>query len=251
MSQFVAYHHNISCPVVIFFVVFRAVISCHAMPCHATSCAHTTRGSHDQTPTSYSQAYNTAISVIRTVYAGPLVLDLPGWGQETTTAEAASPLLADSHLIFSAHIYPEAYNQVAGRYVLPEDMRYLFNHGGRPCILGEFGDIQAEASITTTSTAATATAATTTTAATGVTAINAVMSDTGRHGRIQEGKEGDACDVKAVVQAAQAVGFAGVYGWAWNGDGGHLNMLDPSWTVEPTSLSYAETDYFWTILELL
>jgi len=97
-------------------------------------------GSHNQTPDSYAKAYNSAISIVRSVYSGPLILDIPGWGQETRTAAQASPQLADNKLIFSAHVYPNSYNQGAGRWVSPDDMSEL-HASGRPCIVGEFGDI--------------------------------------------------------------------------------------------------------------
>lgn len=168
-------------------------------------------GSHDQTPKSYSDAYNSAISVIRSVYSGPLILDIPGWGQETNTAIDASPLLLDDDIVFSAHIYPQSYNQVAGHYVTSSDVKDLLLLTGRPCIIGEFGGITSYEFRT----------------------------------------DSNACDVEAVVQAAKDVGYKAVYGWAWNGDGGDMNMVRPSWTENPTSSQYVETDYFWPILELL
>lgn len=210
--------------------------SCHILSHHPvtslTSCAwrfyH--RGSHDQTAASYAQAYNDAIPLIRSVYTGALVLDLPGWGQETRTAGDASPLLADPHLVFSAHIYPQAYNQAAGRYVIPADMTDLLQQSGRPCIIGEFGDIEASSVEST------------------LTAIAKYVLNTAI---IAAAVEGEQCDVKAVVEVAKESGFQAVYGWAWNGDGGQLNMLAPSWSEAPTAEKYGETDYFWTILNLL
>ena len=162
------------------------------------------RGSHDQTPESFSAAYNNAISIIRSVYRGPLIIDIPGWGQETNTAIDASPLLNDDNIIFSTHVYPDSYNQVAGRYVTSSDVTDLLSLSGRPCIVGEFG----------------------------------LISEGG-------------CDVEAVVNAAKAAGFQGVYGWAWNGDGGSMNMVSPTWSENPTSDTYIETDYCWVILEFL
>jgi mannan endo-1,4-beta-mannosidase len=171
------------------------------------------RGSHNQTAQTYAEAYNAAFPVIRSVFSGHLVLDIPGWGQDTSTAVEASPLLEDSFFMFSAHIYPLAFNKVEGKPLTPEDVQNLFYESGRPCIIGEFGDIQ------------------------NATVLNATS--------------GELCDVKAVVEAAKAVGFRAVYGWAWNGDGGGLNMLAPSWQEEPTATEYVESDYFWSILELL
>ena len=182
------------------------------------------RGSHDQTAASYSEAYNAALPLLRAVYSGPVVIDIPGWGQETSTAASASPLLLDDHLVFSAHIYPQAYNQAAGRFVTPADVQDLFQRAARPCIVGEFGGIAASSS-----------------------PLFAAPRGRGRGDRGQE----EGCDVEAVVRAAKEVGFSAVYGWAWNGDGGGLNMLAPAWASEPTAAEYVETDYFWSILELL
>lgn len=100
------------------------------------------RGSHDITPAAYADAYNAAIAVVRTVYSGPLVVDIPGWGQETDTAVSASPLITDQDIVYSTHLYPQAYNAVAGRYVSTGDIREMKEQSGRPCIVGEFGDIQ-------------------------------------------------------------------------------------------------------------
>jgi mannan endo-1,4-beta-mannosidase len=191
------------------------------------------RGSHDQTAASYSDAYNAAIPLVRSVYQGPLVVDIPGWGQETNTAVAASALLSDSHLVFSAHIYPQAYNQVAGRPVSPADVQDLFIQSGRPCIIGEFGDIIEASGSPSPRT------------------VNTNTSTSTPSSLLAEEEDKDQCDVRAVVQAARAVGFQGVYGWAWNGDGGSLNMVAPSWVFVPTSVTYVPTDYFWSILELL
>eukprot|EP00603_Paraphysomonas_imperforata_P001297 CAMPEP_0114429794 /NCGR_PEP_ID=MMETSP0103-20121206/9683_1 /TAXON_ID=37642 ORGANISM="Paraphysomonas imperforata, Strain PA2" /NCGR_SAMPLE_ID=MMETSP0103 /ASSEMBLY_ACC=CAM_ASM_000201 /LENGTH=303 /DNA_ID=CAMNT_0001599169 /DNA_START=274 /DNA_END=1185 /DNA_ORIENTATION=- len=166
-------------------------------------------GSHGITPEAYASAYNDAIDVVRTVYSGPLVVDIPGRGQETDTAVSASPLITDEDIVYSAHIFPQAYNQAAGRYVTPGDVKNMVEQSGRPCMVGEFGDIQPDP--------------------------------------VGEG----ACDVKAVVEAAKAAGFKSVYGWAWNGDSGSLNMMTPSWTLDPTADIYTETEYFWKILNVL
>jgi mannan endo-1,4-beta-mannosidase len=146
---------------------------------------------------------------VRTVYSGPIVVDIPGWGQETATAIAASPLITDQNIIFSTHVYPQSYNQAAGRYVTPSDVKDLLQQTTRPCIVGEFGDIQADPVGTSK------------------------------------------CDVKAVVEAAKATGYEAVYGWAWNGDGGSLNMVFPVWWLNPVATKYTVTSYFWPILNLL
>ncbi|MGF6849732.1 hypothetical protein QFZ51_004967 [Chitinophaga sp. W3I9] len=42
-----------------------------------------------------------------------------------------------------------------------------------------------------------------------------------------------------------------VLGWAWNGDGGSLNMVTPSWATNPTATSFSTNSYFTTIYSLL
>lgn len=136
------------------------------------------------------------------------MVDIPGRGQETSVAITASPLIWDQDVVFSAHVYPQSYNQAAGRYMTPGDVEDLLQQTGRPCIVGEFGDIQPD-------------------------------------------PEAGQCDVKSTVEAAKATGYEAVYGWAWNGDGGSLNMVSPTWAISPTAGSYSETDYFWTIMDSL
>lgn len=95
-------------------------------------------GSHDQTSYSFSTAYNAAVSIVRTVYSHDIIIDIPGWGQNTHTAAQASSMLTDSKLIFSAHIYPQGNQE--GHYNNNGDMDEL-KSTGRPCIIGEFGTI--------------------------------------------------------------------------------------------------------------
>jgi mannan endo-1,4-beta-mannosidase len=160
-------------------------------------------GSHNQSPNSYSSAYNSAISTLRKVYSGNVIIDLPGWGQETTTASKASSLLQDKKIIFSAHIYPGAWNQAKNRWVQSSDMDEL-KATGRTCIIGEYGT------------------------------------------------RGDgSCDVVQVINRAKSIGFSAVLAWAWNGDGGDMNMVTPSWSKNPTATTYTETSYFWEVISLL
>jgi mannan endo-1,4-beta-mannosidase len=160
-------------------------------------------GSHNQTPTSYSNAYNRAISTLRKVYSGYVIIDIPGWGQESTTASKASPMLTDKKIILSAHVYPAGWNQARNNWVQPSDMDELYATG-RPCIIGEFGTL------------------------------------------------GDgSCDVTKCVQRAKSLGFWGVLAWAWNGDGGDMNMVNPSWSKNPTAGTYTESSYFWKVISLL
>ena len=96
-------------------------------------------GSHRQTAESFSSAYNQAIRIVRTVYpSGTIVIDVPGFGQETTVAAKASILLTDTNLTLSAHIYPLGRNQASQRWLSGIDMKELADTG-RPCIIGEFG----------------------------------------------------------------------------------------------------------------
>ena len=99
-------------------------------------------GDHDVTAQEYADAYNNAISTVRndTSYSGPIICDIPGWGQETNVAYDASTKLDDDNLIFSVHAYGEAWNSVEGEYLDAEDIRYLDdNPAGYPCMVGEFG----------------------------------------------------------------------------------------------------------------
>lgn len=95
-------------------------------------------GNHNVTTQQYADAYNAAIDTLRQVYFGPIICDIPGWGQETHTAADASPSIVDDDIIFSAHIYPGAWNSRTGTWMVNSDLDYLEN-SGRPCMLGEFG----------------------------------------------------------------------------------------------------------------
>ena len=101
-------------------------------------------GDHNITSNAYASAYNTAISTVRSVYSGRIIIDIPGWGQETRTAAEAvkgtnGTKINDSNIILSAHIYPGAYNQGRNRYMINADLDELAG-AGRSCILGEFGN---------------------------------------------------------------------------------------------------------------
>lgn len=104
-------------------------------------------GSHTITSSAYASAYNAAITEVRKVYRGSIIIDIPGWGQETATAACAvkgcstgQTKITDTNIILSAHIYPGAYNQAKGRYMNTTDLDDLAS-SGRPCMLGEFGSI--------------------------------------------------------------------------------------------------------------
>jgi hypothetical protein len=94
-------------------------------------------GDHSITATQYASAYNNAISIVRQVYSGSIICDIPGWGQEFHVAADASPLITDNNIVFSAHIYPGAFDSFNGTPTTA-NLDYLGN-AGRPCIVGEFG----------------------------------------------------------------------------------------------------------------
>ncbi len=156
-------------------------------------------GSHSITPAKYATAYNAAIAVVRTVYSGYIILDLPGYGQETYTvyqaSKTSSPALIDTNIIFSAHVYPNGYNQGRNHTLQASDLSDI-TKSGRKGIIGEFGN----------------------------------------------GATGTA-DWSGIVDAAKAAGWP-VIGWCWNGDGGNMNMVDPSWAVNSTATSFSKSAYF-------
>jgi mannan endo-1,4-beta-mannosidase len=95
-------------------------------------------GNHSVSSEDYAEVYNAAIDTVRKVYHGPIICDIPGWGQETHTAADASTSIVDDDIIFSVHIYPVAWNSRTGDYMVNSDLDYLEN-SGRPCMIGEFG----------------------------------------------------------------------------------------------------------------
>jgi hypothetical protein len=150
-------------------------------------------GSHNITSNAYASAYNSAISAVRTKYSGRIVIDIPGWGQETATAAAAIKGLGgtkinDTYIVPSIHVYPSAWNQ---------------GSAGRGVLIGEFGS----------------------------------------------GGSGSS-DWSGIVDYAKTKGY-NVLGWAWNGDGGSMNMVTPSWSSNPTATSFSTSAYFSTVYNKL
>ena len=92
-------------------------------------------GSHDQSPSSFADAYNNAISMVREVYSDYVIIDIPGWGQETKTAGTASAAIRDNKVVLSAHVYPTGWNSGGGHVLQASDMDDLMKTG-RPCIIG-------------------------------------------------------------------------------------------------------------------
>jgi mannan endo-1,4-beta-mannosidase len=159
-------------------------------------------GNHSITSQAYADAYNAAIDTVRKVYDGPIICDIPGWGQETHTAADASPNITDDNIIFSAHIYTNAWNGKAGHSLRASDLDYL-GAAGRPCMVGEFGN-----------------------------------------------GGGGSVDWSALVDHARSKGWS-VIGWAWNGDGGGMNMISPYWGNDCNATSYTKSSYFDTIYNKL
>lgn len=100
-------------------------------------------GDHQLSANAYAQACNSAIDIVRNVYQGPVILDCPGWGQETTVAAAAIAgtdgiKIMDSNIILSVHIYPVGWNKAENHYLQKSDLDKL-EAAGVPCMVGEFG----------------------------------------------------------------------------------------------------------------
>jgi hypothetical protein len=95
-------------------------------------------GSHNITAAAYADAYNDAIEIVRGVYGGLIIIDVPGYGQNVKVAADASTLITDQNIILSAHIYEGAYYQPENRALEFNDLDQL-EATGRPCIIGEFG----------------------------------------------------------------------------------------------------------------
>lgn len=158
-------------------------------------------GDHNITASAYASAYNNAISIIRSFYSGKIIIDIPGWGQETYTAyqaiKTSSPKIADANIILSTHIYPGNWNQGRNHTFQKSDLDDMSNTG-LPCLVGEFG--------------------------------------TGS----------GSCDWSGCVDYAKTKGWA-VMAWCWNGDGGSLNMVSPSWASNGSATSFSLSSYFSTV----
>jgi len=159
-------------------------------------------GDHNITASAYASAYNSAIAIVRQVYSGAIVCDIPGWGQETLTAynayKTSSPKITDGNLIVSTHIYPGNWNQGRNHVYQVSDMQTDLARIGRTVLIGEFG--------------------------------------TGS----------GSCDWSGCVNYGKSVGWS-CLAWAWNGDGGSLNMVSPSWASNPTATSFTTNSYFNTV----
>jgi len=157
-------------------------------------------GSHNITSNAYASAYNSAISSVRSKYSGRIVIDIPGWGQETATAAAAikgtaGAKINDTYIVPSIHAYPGAWNQGKNAWLAKSDVDDL-GSAGRGVLIGEFGN----------------------------------------------GGSGSS-DWSGIVDYAKGKGY-NVLGWAWNGDGGSMNMVTPSWASNATATSFSTSSYF-------
>jgi mannan endo-1,4-beta-mannosidase len=95
-------------------------------------------GSTSLSAANFASYYNTAITTVRKVYSGPIVIDIPGYSSQTGIAAAASDSITDDDIIFSVHIYPSTYVSGSSHYMQTSDLDTL-NNSGRPCMVGEFG----------------------------------------------------------------------------------------------------------------
>ena len=164
-------------------------------------------GSHNISADAYARAYNSAIGTVRSVYGGPIIIDIPGYGQETATAAAAakgynSTKISDTNIILSAHIYPNGYNQGKQHSLQRADLDDLAS-AGRPCMVGEFGYAPA--------------------------------------GPVYW---------QDLVSYAKSKGWT-VLAWSWNGDGGSMNMVSPSWAANGGATSFTLSAYFSQAYNLL
>lgn len=159
-------------------------------------------GSHEITEEEYADAYNEAISIIRTFHGGKLIIDVPGWGQATRIAADAYQYLEDKDIIYSVHIYTSAFNIEQKRWLNLADLSYL-DATGAQCIVGEFCD-----------------------------------TPTG------------GANWCSIIDHCFQNGWP-IFGWAWNGDGRGMNMVEPHWRDEPLADSFRPTPFMKTIVDKL
>lgn len=164
-------------------------------------------GSHNLSANSYAVAYNNAISIVRQVYGGPIIIDCSGYGQETAIAASAvkgfnSTRLTDTNIVLSVHIYPNGYNQALNHNLQRSDLDDLAS-AGRPCLVGEFGWAPA-----------------------------------------------GPVNWQDLVGYGKAKGWT-VLGWAWNGDGTGMNMVNPAWSSNGAATSFTLSSYFSPVYNLL
>lgn len=186
-------------------------------------------GSHDMTPATYAAAYNSAISTVRQVYSGYIILDCAGWGQETATSVAAvkgtngATPITDDKIILSVHAYPNGYNAGLGHTLQASDLDNLAT-AGTLCIIGK--------AIT-------------------LFLLPLVLICALTVGEFGSEPSSGPSDWQGIAKHATSLGWS-ILGWAWNGDGGSvMNMVTPSWASNATATSFEVNDYFALIYPLL
>ena len=170
-------------------------------------------GSHNLTATNYANYYNQAITIVRTVYPGTIIIDAPGYGQETYVAANAvlgigtgGVKITDTNIALSAHIYPGNFvgqhvnssgQFGSGGNMVTADLAYMAT-SGRTCLVGEFGN----------------------------------------------GTNGTA-DWSGLVDYAKSKSWT-ILGWSWAGDGGDgvhtpMNMISPNFQPYTAGVNYPYT----------
>jgi mannan endo-1,4-beta-mannosidase len=100
-------------------------------------------GSHKITADQFASAYNSALSIVRTVYSGKVIIDAPGYGQETLTiykaVKTAGTRITDPNVVFSIHVYPCSWNEGRKDWLKKAHLDDL-TQTGRDAMIGEFGN---------------------------------------------------------------------------------------------------------------
>ena len=159
-------------------------------------------GSHDISSENYADAYNEAIAIVRSVYDGKLIVDVPGFGQAIKIAADAFPLLDEQEITYSVHVYTSGFNIEQKRWLSHEDLAYL-DATGADCMVGEF-------------------------------------CDTANGG----------ADWCSIIDECYVNGWP-LFGWAWNGDGGQMNMIEPHWRDDPLADKFQPTDFLKVVTDKL
>lgn len=96
-------------------------------------------GAGTMSASAFASAYNSAIAVVRQVYSGSIVIDLPGYGHDANLMAQAVKMISDGNIILSNHIYPTGYSNSLNRTANTSDIDIMIATGKR-CIIGEFGN---------------------------------------------------------------------------------------------------------------
>jgi len=165
-------------------------------------------GSHTLTATDYANAYNAAIGTIRGVYGKPFIVDVPGWGQETAVAASAVKGYKTGGVKLGDTNLILSVHIYRDAFVQQKTGSSIVRSG--PMDNADLDDL----------------------ASAGLPCLV---------GEFGTGNAGSA-NWSGLVDHAKSLGWP-VLGWAWNGDGGSMNMVSPSWPgMPPFTLSgYAGT----------